>query len=53
LTAPSFDAKLKYMTLPELPLLAGAWSAWLLTGLKILGALGFMAAADMVMLYAC
>ncbi len=53
MTAPSFDAKLKYMTLPELPLLAGAWSAWLLTGLKILGALGFMAAADMVMLYAC
>ncbi len=36
-----------------LPTLSGALGAWLLLGIKILGALGFMAAADLVMLYAC
>ncbi len=41
------------MTLPELPLVAGGVSSWLILGLKIVGAMGFMAVADMVMLYAC
>jgi hypothetical protein len=38
--------------IPLLPTLSGA-SGWLMLGLKILAALGFAAAADMVMLYAC
>jgi hypothetical protein len=37
---------------PLLPSLAGGASAWLLLGVKIMGALGFMAAANMVILYA-
>jgi hypothetical protein len=41
------------MILPPLPLLPGAAGAWLLLGVKIMAAMGFMAAADMVMLYAC
>jgi hypothetical protein len=41
------------MLLPELPWLAGTLGGWLLLGLKILAALGFMAAADLVILYAC
>jgi hypothetical protein len=39
--------------LPSLPVLTGATGAWLMLGLKVLAALGFMTAADMVMLYAC
>jgi hypothetical protein len=37
---------------PLLPMLTGGASAWLLLGLKIVGALGFMTAANMVILYA-
>jgi hypothetical protein len=37
---------------PLLPTLAGGASAWLLLGLKVLGALGFMTAANLVILYA-
>jgi hypothetical protein len=39
--------------LPALPFLSGALGGWVLLGMKILAAMGFMAAADMVMLYAC
>jgi len=38
--------------LPSLPILSGAAGAWLMLGLKIAAALGFMTAADTVMLYA-
>jgi hypothetical protein len=38
--------------MPLLPTLASGASAWLLLGLKILGALGFMTAANLVILYA-
>jgi hypothetical protein len=37
---------------PLLPSLASGASAWLLLGVKIMGALGFMAAANLVILYA-
>jgi hypothetical protein len=37
----------------HLPFLTGALSGWILLGLKIVAAMGFMAAADAVMLYAC
>jgi len=37
---------------PLLPSLAGGASAWLLLGVKIMCALGFMAAANLVILYA-
>jgi len=37
---------------PLLPSLAGSASAWVLLGLKIMGALGFMTAANLVILYA-
>lgn len=33
--------------------LTGALGAWLLLGLKILAAMSFMTAADLVILYAC
>jgi hypothetical protein len=39
--------------LPLLPTLSGTAGGWLMLGLKILAAAGFMAAADLVMLYAC
>ena len=39
--------------IPLLPTLSGGTGGWLLLGLKILAAMGFMAAADTVMLYAC
>jgi hypothetical protein len=39
--------------IPVLPTLGGAASGWLLLALKILAAMGFVAAADTVMLYAC
>ena len=37
---------------PLLPTLTGGLGAWLLLGVKILGAFGFMAAANLVILYA-
>ncbi len=40
------------MILPDLPLLTGSLGAWLILGVKILAAMGFMAAADLVILYA-
>ena len=40
------------MILPELPLLAGSFGAWMLLGLKVLAAMGFVAAANLVILYA-
>ena len=39
--------------LPFLPTLSGAAGAWILLGLKVLAAMGFVAVADVVMLYAC
>jgi hypothetical protein len=53
LTGAGFHAKLTAMFLPPLPLLSGALGAWLMLGLKIFAALGFMALANMVILYAC
>jgi hypothetical protein len=38
--------------IPELPLLTGAAGPWLLLAVKALGALGFMTAANVVILYA-
>jgi hypothetical protein len=38
--------------IPLLPSLAGGWIAWLLLGFKVLAAMGFVAAADLVILYA-
>jgi hypothetical protein len=37
---------------PLLPTLAGGLGAWLLLGVKILAALGFVTAANLVILYA-
>ena len=37
---------------PLLPTLAGGLAAWVLLGVKILAAFGFVAAANMVILYA-
>ena len=37
---------------PLLPSLLGGLSGWALLGIKVLGALGFMAAANLVILYA-
>jgi hypothetical protein len=39
--------------IPLLPTLGGPAGGWLMLGLKILAAMGFMTAADLVMLYAC
>jgi len=39
--------------IPVLPTLTGAGSGWLLLALKALAALGFMAAANVAILYAC
>ncbi len=52
LTLARFSDMLTPM-LPLLPPFSGALGAWLMLGMKVLGALGFMAAADVVMLYAC
>jgi len=41
------------MITPDLPLLTSAVTGWLLLVGKILAALGFMAVANVVMLYAC
>jgi hypothetical protein len=37
---------------PLLPTLVGGWSAWVLLGFKVLAAMGFVAAANLVILYA-
>jgi len=39
--------------IPDLPNLTGDGGAWLLLALKALAATGFMAAANVVILYAC
>ncbi len=39
--------------IPILPTLGGAGSAWLMLALKALAAMGFMVAANAVILYAC
>ncbi len=39
--------------IPDLTPLTGESSHWLFIALKVLGALGFMTAADFVVLYAC
>ncbi len=39
--------------IPVLPTLGGAGSAWFLLAIKALAALGFMIAANAVILYAC
>jgi len=39
--------------LPDLPTLTGASGGWLLLVFKALGAMGFMTAANVVILYAC
>ncbi len=52
LTHASFSSNLQDM-LPLLPSFTGTLGAWLLLGIKILGAFGFMAAANVVILYAC
>jgi hypothetical protein len=39
--------------IPVLPSLGGAGSAWLMLAFKALAAMGFMAAANAVILYAC
>jgi hypothetical protein len=38
--------------LPDLPLLTETFGTWLILGVKVLAALGFMAGADLVILYA-
>jgi hypothetical protein len=38
--------------MPFLPTLAGGLAGWVLLGVKILAALGFVAAANLVILYA-
>ncbi len=40
------------MIAPTLPLLTGTLGGWLLLGLKILAAMGFIALANTVILYA-
>ncbi len=52
MTRARFWDKLAGM-LPLLPTFTGTLGAWLMLGLKVLGAFGFMAAAYVVMLYAC
>jgi hypothetical protein len=39
--------------IPDLPALTGEWSAWIMLGIKAVAAMGFMAAADALILYAC
>lgn len=38
--------------LPELPASPGEWISWVMLGLKVVAAVGFMAAADTLILYA-
>jgi hypothetical protein len=44
--------KLKGM-LPDLPTLTGSSGGWMLLALKALAAMGFMTAANLLILYAC
>jgi len=39
--------------LPDLPMLTGEGCSWIILGLKVVGAIGFMAATDTLILYAC
>jgi hypothetical protein len=39
--------------LPDLPNLTGPFSAWLVLALKAIAAMGFMTAANVIILYAC
>jgi hypothetical protein len=39
--------------IPTLPVMTGSCAAWIILGAKVVAAMGFMAAADLVMLYAC
>jgi hypothetical protein len=39
--------------IPDLPNLTGASGAWIFIALKALAAMGFMTAANVVILYAC
>ena len=39
--------------IPDLPNLTGASSAWVLLALKAIAAMGFMTAANVIILYAC
>jgi hypothetical protein len=39
--------------IPDLPTLTGAAGGWLLLALKAVAAMGFMTAANLVILYAC
>ena len=39
--------------MPDLPVLTGEWSNWAILGFKAITAMGFMAAADTFILYAC
>jgi hypothetical protein len=39
--------------IPDLPTFTGASSAWALIAVKALGAMGFMTAANVFILYAC
>lgn len=48
----ALTGKLKGM-IPDLPSLAAPFSAWAFLALKGLAAMGFMAAANVVILYAC
>jgi hypothetical protein len=52
LTFSSFTTKLSAMMLPDWPHLAGSIGAWLSLGLRVAAALGFVATADLVILYA-
>jgi hypothetical protein len=38
---------------PSLPILTGASGAWIMLALKVVAAMGFMTAANAVILYAC
>ena len=39
--------------IPDLPTLTGASGGWILLALKAIAAMGFMTAANVVILYAC
>jgi len=39
--------------IPDLPILTGVSGEWMLITLKTLGAMGFMTAANIFILYAC
>ena len=39
--------------IPDLPTLTGASGAWILLAFKAIAAMGFMTAANVIILYAC